>query len=220
MKFAAKAYFFDMDHTLIDNDCDVSWKMFMQRLGMAPANALQTADDYYRDYLAGTLRADEFMAWQLLEIKGMSLDDARRLAIEHFHEFVESRIYAQARTLIESVQRCGLPTAIVTSTNDLVAGPVAECLGIDSLLATELEICDDRVTGGFVPPYMTAEAKVVKARAQCAALGLELVEIAYYGDSIADIPLLEEVGFPNVVNPKPELRRRAEDAGWPIHAFV
>ncbi len=26
-----KIYLFDMDHTLIDNDCDVSWKQFVVR---------------------------------------------------------------------------------------------------------------------------------------------------------------------------------------------
>ena len=35
-----EVYFWDMDHTIINNDCDVSWKAFMHAKGIAPDNAL------------------------------------------------------------------------------------------------------------------------------------------------------------------------------------
>ena len=40
MKGSPEFYFFDMDHTLIDNDCDVSWKDFMVAEKLAPPEAL------------------------------------------------------------------------------------------------------------------------------------------------------------------------------------
>ncbi|HBM06852.1 MAG TPA: HAD-IB family hydrolase, partial [Pseudomonas sp.] len=37
----------------------------------------------------------------------------------------------------------------------------------------------------------------------------------FYSDSINDLPLLEQVAHPHVVNPDPLLREQAEAKGWP-----
>ena len=37
-------HFWDMDHTLIDNDCDVSWKEFLIAEGLAPAADRELVD--------------------------------------------------------------------------------------------------------------------------------------------------------------------------------
>ena len=44
-----KLHIFDMDHTLINNDCDVSWKQFAVKHQYADASALQEADDFFED---------------------------------------------------------------------------------------------------------------------------------------------------------------------------
>ena len=41
-----KIHFFDMDHTLINNDCDVSWKEFLTEEKIAPSNAMEIADNF------------------------------------------------------------------------------------------------------------------------------------------------------------------------------
>jgi HAD superfamily hydrolase (TIGR01490 family) len=211
---------FDMDHTLIHNDCDVSWKCFMRDLGRAPQDALETAEAYYHDYLANRLAIEEFMDWQLQEIKGMPVAEARALAQRHFNEIVEPHIYPEAMRMVRDFLTDSVPVAIVTSTNSLIAAPVAEHFGIDTVLATELEIAEGRITGGFIAPYMTGEAKVVRAREFCDKLGIPLGNATYFGDSTADIPLLQAVGHPHVVNPKPELLKLAREKSWPIHAFT
>jgi HAD superfamily hydrolase (TIGR01490 family) len=220
MQTPSEVVLFDMDHTLIHNDCDVSWKCFMRDLGRAPQDALETADAYYHDYLANRLAIEEFMDWQLMEIKGMPMVEARALAQRHFNEIVEPCIYPEAMRMVHDFHADGVPMAIVTSTNDLIAAPVAAYFGIDSVLATELKIAEGRITGDFIPPYMTGEAKVVRAREFCDGLGIPLGNATYFGDSTADIPLLQSVGHPHVVNPKPELLKLAREKSWPIHAFT
>ena len=39
-------HIFDMDHTLIEADCDVTWKQFLVSEGLAPASALAEADRF------------------------------------------------------------------------------------------------------------------------------------------------------------------------------
>ena len=42
-------HIFDMDGTLVDNDCDVSWKVFLVDIGVAPRGDLELAQKYYDD---------------------------------------------------------------------------------------------------------------------------------------------------------------------------
>ena len=50
-----KIHFFDMDHTLINNDCDVSWKEFLTEEKIAPSNAMEIADKFFDDYNRGEI---------------------------------------------------------------------------------------------------------------------------------------------------------------------
>ena len=43
----ADFHIFDMDGTLVDNDCDVSWKLFLVAAGFAPKSDIELAHKYY-----------------------------------------------------------------------------------------------------------------------------------------------------------------------------
>jgi phosphoserine phosphatase len=49
--------------------------------------------------------------------------------------------------------------------------------------------------------------------------GFDLAESTAYSDSHTDLPFLEIVGHPVVVNPDRELRRVARDRGWETLEF-
>ncbi len=53
-------------------------------------------------------------------------------------------------------------------------------------------------------------------RALTAQTGADLADCWAYSDSRNDIPLLELVGHPTVVNPDAALSRHAEAKGWPV----
>ena len=198
-------YFFDMDHTLINNDCDVSWKQFAVRHNLAPESDLAEADRYFDDYNAGTLDVEEFYLFQF-----------RPLAELHFEEYVRPHIYPEARKLVGSLLDAGFPVAILTSTNSVVAQPLAECLGIREVLGTTLELADGRYTGRITGTYGAQEGKVEIAAAWAAGHGFALADFAYYGDSVNDVNILNAVGFPFAVNPAPELLKLAREKEWPV----
>ncbi len=54
------------------------------------------------------------------------------------------------------------------------------------------------------------------ATAAPAELAQILAECLAYSDSINDLPLLELVGQPQVVNPDRRLRQVADARGWPV----
>jgi phosphoserine phosphatase len=62
-----------------------------------------------------------------------------------------------------------------------------------------------------------AKAEAVRALAE--REGLDLAQCSAYSDSINDVPMLSEVGFPVAVNPDPELREHARTLDWRIRDF-
>ena len=210
------AYFFDMDNTLIANDCDVSWIAFLVRHQLAPADSLQVADFFYEQYKHGQLDIGEFFRFQLGAFTGNTPEQMAALADRHFEEMVRPTIYVKARELVAGALATGQPVALLTATNELLAAPFARELRIPHLLATRLELCDGRYTGRISGVYCGGEGKIGFAEAFCCGHHVSVAESAYYGDSITDVPLLERVGFPHAVNPAPALRAVAERHGWPI----
>jgi HAD superfamily hydrolase (TIGR01490 family) len=209
-------WFFDMDHTLIDNDCDVSWKKFLVRHGLAPASAMDEADRFFADYLAGHLDYDAFIRFQLAEFASRTPAEMAALARWHFVEVVRPLLYPAACRAVAAALAHHAPVALPTATNEVIAAPLAADLGIPHLLATRLERRDTLFTGAMDGEYCGGTGKLAPAREFAARFGLTLDQAAYYGDSISDVPLLAAVGFPTVVNPGDQLAAEAAARAWPV----
>ena len=219
MKREPKFYIFDMDHTLINADCDVTWKSYGVAAGIAPENALELADAFYRQYQAGTLDPEEFMQFQFREFIGHSRAEMEKHAHAHFEQFIRSRCYVAAQNLVKSLLACGTPVAILTSTNTTLARPVADYFGIREVMGTTLELVVERDTARTAGNYTVGAGKIAPAEDFARRCGGTLEELAYYGDSINDLNLLERVGFPVAANPDETLRRVAAERGWPVIDF-
>ncbi|MBN2126085.1 MAG: HAD family phosphatase, partial [Deltaproteobacteria bacterium] len=124
-----------------------------------------------------------------------------------------------AKSLVEDYRAKGIPTVLMTATCDIIAEPVAGWFGFDTMEATRLALENGRYTGKIIPQYCYGPHKVDYARRICRDRNLDLRAAAYYGDSLADIPLLEAVGFPVAVNPAGELEALAIARGWPIRRW-
>jgi HAD superfamily hydrolase (TIGR01490 family) len=216
----ADIVFFDMDHTLIHNDCDVSWKEFLIDAGIAPGDERIEAQRHYEDYCAGQLDEETFLWFQTRQFIGKTLEEMRALSQRHFEERVRHRIYPRARQAVAATLERGVPVAILSSTNTVVAEPIAEALGIPKTICTELELRDGVFTGRIVPPYCFRAGKIPHAQAYCDSLGKSLDRAAYFGDSTNDIPMLEVVGAPVTINPTGVLLAKAQEMGWVIEKWT
>ena len=220
MEGTPEVYFFDMDHTLIDNDCDVSWKDFMVAEKLAPPEALKTAADFYQTYLAGRLDPKAFTSFQLNEFIGHTEPEMTALCKKHFEVMVKPKIYPEAERLARDTIAARHMTVLLTATNRMIAKPLADYFGIPRIVATELETdANGCYTGRFSGVYAAAEGKLAKAEEFCRENGLSLKTAACYGDSINDRFLLDAAGFPFVVNPGMELKKLAIEKGWKILNF-
>jgi HAD superfamily hydrolase (TIGR01490 family) len=214
-----RIFLFDMDNTLIDNDCDVSWKDFLMDEGLAAASEREEKDLFFRQYNEGRLDVDAFLKFQFRQFRGKRPEEMAALAQRHFEKIVRPRVYPEALKAVELARNLGAPTAILSSTCKVIAAPVAEHLGIEKVLATRLELRDGVYTGEIIPPYCLGTNKLFYARQFGAEFGATLAQAAYYGDSVNDIPVLEAVGFPTVINPSADLESLAVTRAWSIERW-
>jgi HAD superfamily hydrolase (TIGR01490 family) len=133
-----------------------------------------------------------------------------------FWECVCPRISEQARRAIEEHRAQGHRLVLLTGSPEFIVEPLAIYLKIDQVVAGQLERAGDTFTGRMIEPYPYRHGKRMAAERLAAEQGLDLGTSYMYGDSPGDLPILEAVGRPRVVNPIRGMRRIARRRGWPI----
>lgn len=216
MSTEIKIAFFDMDHTTIDNDCDVSWKEFLVDEGLAPASEMREARRYWDLYCRDELPEGEFIEFQLRQFRGKSPEEMARLALRHYEGCVKNKVFPEAARELENFKNQNVARVMLTATNRVVAEPVCRGLGMEDILATELETRGGLYTGRVAGEYCIREGKTRRAEAYCLARNTDLNHAVYYGDSLSDVPMLEKSGSAVAVNPRGALLELALKNGWRV----
>ncbi len=211
---------FDLDHTLLPLDSDHAWGEFTTRLGWTDAQTFAHQNDaFYRQYQQGGLDIHAYVrfATQAARERGLK---ASALAHQDFmREVIEPAILPQAKALIERHRQQGDRLLIVTATNEFVTAPIARALGIDDLIAVQLQRDPQgELTGDIAGTPSFGPGKVLRLQQWLEDQGLNWSDIrsTFYSDSINDLPLLEKVNHPVATNPDERLRSLAHQRGWPI----
>ena len=207
---------FDMDHTVLGLDCDHSWKYFLADEGFAPLAHRDEADRFLDLYHKGRTPINEFIEFQLSEFVDRSIAEIRTIADKHFEERVRKLIYPQARNVIDKFNHDEIDTILLTGTNRIIANPIAKSLDVSRLIATEPEIEDGYFTGRIDGPFLMKEVKFKSAKDLCSERNIDLDRVTYFADSITDVPLLEKVGYPVVINPRKDMLLIAKSNHWQI----
>jgi HAD superfamily hydrolase (TIGR01490 family) len=205
-----------MDHTVLDIDCDHSWKYFLADEGFAPLAHRDEADRFLDLYHKGRTPINEFIEFQLSEFAGRSIAEIRTIADKHFEQRVRKLIYLQARNVIDKFNHDEIDTILLTGTNRIIANPIAKSLDVSRLIATEPEIEDGYFTGRIDGPFLMKEVKFKSAKDLCSERNIDLDRVTYFADSITDVPLLEKVGYPVVINPRKDMLSIAKANQWQI----
>ena len=93
-------------------------------------------------------------------------------------------------------------------------------LDIDLVICTELEVDSEGLfTGKVIQPLCYAEGKLERSKRAAERLDFSLEDSYFYTDSITDVPLIEAVKEPVIVNPDKKLKRLAKERGWRVEAW-
>lgn len=215
---------FDLDHTLLPLDSDYAWGEFTTQIGWTdPIAFKQRNDEFFAQYKKGELRISEYVRFATQAIKDQGAAKATAAHAQFMAAIIQPAIKRVATGLIAQHRAAGDQLVIVTATNEFVTRPIATALGIDDLIAVQLEK-DESVGGtgwitGEIKGVPSAhEGKVTRVEQWLASKNLDWQDVhsTFYTDSINDIALLEKVKVPIATNPDARLRAVAAERGWRI----
>jgi len=87
----------------------------------------------------------------------------------------------------------------------------------DEIVAAELSVGPDgRCTGFLARPPLVGESRAAWLRHRAEEAGWDLSASFAYADSASDLPLLQAVGHPVVIDPDVALSRVARRSRWPV----
>ncbi|HYO45670.1 MAG TPA: HAD family hydrolase [Gemmatimonadota bacterium] len=148
--------------------------------------------------------------------RGLDADELDRRAGVLFRQYIEPRIYPQARERIERHRARGDQVVLITGSIEAIVAPLAEHLRVSSVIAPRLAVEDGRLTGELVEAPVAGERKAERMSALAEERGIDLQASVAYGDSADDLPMLERAGRAAVVNPRGRLLDQAMARNWEI----
>jgi HAD superfamily hydrolase (TIGR01490 family) len=211
---------FDLDNTLLSGDSDYEWAQFLIERGVLERAEYEAKNDrFFLQYKEGTLDIREFLEFQLAPLARYPRENLDEWHAEFMRAKIEPIIRAKGVELVRRHLGHGDLCAIATSTNAFITAPIAREFGLEHLVATELEVRDGRFTGKPSGTPCFREGKITRVKEWLADQGRILASftsIWFYSDSQNDLPLLEYVTHPVVVDPDEVLRGVAVKRGWQI----
>lgn len=209
---------FDLDNTLIANDSDYLWGEFVCEQELVDVETYRKGNAYFhQQYEQASLDIYEYLGFALEPLTRYSMDELKQYHELFMDQHIRPIMLEKARVLLQKHRDRGDHLMIITATNRFVVEPIANEFGVDTLLAIELEIEDNRYTGKVTGIPTFQDGKVSRLQEWLTENpGFSMEGSYFYSDSKNDLPLLQKVDFPFAVNPDPELEKTARENDWPV----
>jgi len=207
--------FFDLDDSLINKDANslwIRWRFRSER--WAIVEAMLALASLYRAYKRGRVTHWRLSNYYRTRTRGMNLASYERRVEQFFTERGQLHIYPQAASLLFAYERQGTELVMITGADHVIAEAYGRAFGIPHVISNRLRVEGEKIVG-LERPMCYGSGKVALAQAFLQARGLSFTDAAFYTDSHADIPLLELVAQPVVLNPNEQLRNAATLRNWP-----
>ena len=208
---------FDLDNTLIGGDSDHLWGEFIIAKGLVEAETYRRQNDaFYRDYQRAKLDIDAYLRFAIAPLARQTPERLAALHSEFMQHCIEPIVLPRALALLQKHRERGDTLVIITATNAFITRPIAQHLGVETLLATEPELAEGGYTGDYMGTPCYGAGKVTCLQQWLKQTGHTLRDSTFYSDSINDLPLLEQVDHPVAVNPDERLEAIARERQWPL----
>lgn len=214
------AAIFDLDRTLLaESSGALMWRYlyttgqyatFFRRRDLLPVTLSMIF------FYCGFESAERAMQRAAAATKGVPVDEFWRLIERWFRDVVTDSIASAGIERLAWHRAQGHIPVICSASNQFSVQPVANYLHIEHAIYTDWLEDGGRLTGGLRRPVVYGSGKVYWMQRWAQENGVRLEESYFYTDDSSDLPLLEAVAHPTVVNPNRKLRRVARARGWPI----
>jgi HAD superfamily hydrolase (TIGR01490 family) len=208
---------FDLDNTILNGDSDYAMVNYLVQTNILDESAAIKNQQFIEDYNRGELDFDAYTSFELSAYIGLTLEEINQLILPFVAKVIEPLINIFALKMIHDHGDQGDTILLASATNELIVQPIAQRLDIPNVIGTQVEFINNQCSGAYIPPSALGAGKLQLVTQWMGRNDYSKFEnVTFYSDSINDLPLLEAVGHPKVVNPYPVLEKIAADRGWTI----
>jgi HAD superfamily hydrolase (TIGR01490 family) len=211
--------FFDVDKTILSENSGALYLRALWERGEVDWRTVVANLASYLQYKVNLLNIERFTENTVQQFKGQSEKALLAEAEQWFADYCMPSIYPEAAELVHKHQGHGHVVALVSGATKYIVDPLASHLGVEHTMHTHMEVKDGEFTGRVIQPVCFGEGKIYWLQQLIERAGIDLAKSYFYTDSITDLPLLDLVGHPVVVNPDPLLYREARRRRWPVRLF-
>lgn len=208
---------FDLDYTLINGDSDFLWGEYLSDIGAVNAKEYREKNDFFfNEYKKNSLDIFEFLNFSLKPLSNYPIEKLNKWHYEFIKEKILPIISKKALNKVKEHKKNDDILLVITATNDFITKPIVKLFGINNLLATRAEFINGKYTGKPCGTPCYGEGKVKNLQKWLKTNNLSLTNSYFYSDSITDLPLLNLVDNPIVVNADEKLQNIAKNNNWKI----
>lgn len=179
----------DMDSTMITVEC-------IDELADYAGIKAQIAE-VTEAAMRGELDFAEALDARVALLKGLGADAIDRCLAERV------RLMPGARTLVQTMKANGATAILVSGGFTRFAGPVGAQIGFDRVIANELLIEADALTGAVTKPIVDSATKETTLLGAMAELGLDTDATLAVGDGANDLAMIRKAGLGVAYHAKP-----------------
>ncbi len=215
------AAFFDLDKTVIARSSALAFTRPFYDGGLLTRRAMLRSAVAQLQFLLAN--ADESQVDKLRKhvtdmCTGWNAAQVKAIVAETLDDVVRPVVFPEALELIAQHKAAGHDVVLISASGIEMVEPIGELLGVDIIRASRMRIVDGHYSGDL-DFYCYGDEKAVAVADLATEKGYDLTKSYSYSDSITDLPMLEAVGHPAVVNPDRPLRQHAEANDWEILDF-
>ncbi len=209
---------FDVDGVLSEDFGGVDCVRFLHENGLFDTNSYKRFMEYVDEFRKGKIDYSALMKGVTKEYQNGLKGKSHRLvkeASERFFEIYKNFIYPYAKPLVMLFGENYAKIIISGSSHEFLE-PFRDELGFDDLYASKIKVNNGICLKEMERDMSSPDAKSKAFWDAVSKLNLTVDYSFAFGDTEHDIPLLEKVENPFVLNPSPILETYAEQKSWPI----
>ena len=210
---------FDLDNTLLAGDSDRNWGIFLAEQKVVESSYLDESEKFYNNYYDGSLDIDGFLSFCLKPLIENDMEYLLKLRQQFIEDKIKPIITQPGKEIINHAIQNGKTVVIATATNDFVTRPIADLFNVQTLIATEFEIKNQQFTGKVIDAPCFREGKLHKVQKWVDDNNFDLSKASFYSDSFNDLPLLEKVKTPVIVDGDDKLVEIGKNRDWDCVSF-
>lgn len=209
--------FFDCDGTLVAGFTAVAHASDRIKRGQAQVGEVLGVVEASLRYKLGRMQFERLLARAAGYLRGESLEELDAIGERLYAEQLSAKVYPLMRQIVDAHRERGHILVMSSSALTIHAEPVARALGIPNVICNTFELDGrDRLTGRINKPIVWGRQKAAAVQRFSAERGVQLRQSYFYADGDEDAALMELVGHPRPVNPRPGLAALAENRDWPV----